>query len=66
MKIKNYKCKKCGRDNFIMRIRSSFYGLEPIRVDHYGIYCSYCGKWLKWADKGERLLFLEDGKNEDN
>ena len=25
-----------------------------------GIYCSYCGKWLKWADKDERNLVMKD------
>lgn len=56
MKIKDYKCKKCGHDNFI---------LEHSRGAHFGIYCSYCGRWLKWADKGEVFLFRR-GTNEDN
>ena len=62
MKIKDYICEKCGRNDFILRDRSCFYGLKPIKVNHYGIYCSYCGKWLKWADKNERILFLEGNK----
>ena len=26
---------------------------------HIGIYCSRCGKWLKWADKDERNLRMK-------
>lgn len=48
MKIKDYKC-KCGSNDFFM---SSLKG-KPT-----GIYCSRCGKWLKWADKDERNLEL--------
>ena len=45
MKIKNYKC-SCGCDNF-------FY---TVNYPHYGLYCSACGKWLKWANKEEKRL----------
>ena len=45
MKIKDYKC-KCGSDEF-------FYINEGV---HVGIYCSYCGHWLKWANKEEKRL----------
>lgn len=45
MKIKDYKC-KCGHNDF-------FFANEG---NQKGIYCSYCGKWLKWADKDERNL----------
>lgn len=24
--------------------------------DHIGLYCSSCGKWIKWANKNERNL----------
>ena len=24
-----------------------------------GIYCTYCGKWLKWADKDEQNLAMK-------
>ena len=45
MKINNYKC-QCGSDDF-------FYTVENI---HYGLYCSSCGKWLKWTNKEEKRL----------
>lgn len=54
MKIKDYICKKCGRDNFFLE-RFGF---------HYGIYCSYCGRWYKWANKGEIILFHREVINE--
>ena len=47
MKIKDYKCKKCRRNNFLLEHSGP----------HYGIYCSYCGRWYKWADKSEVGLF---------
>ena len=48
MKIKDYKC-TCGRDDFF------FKGVG----NHLGIFCSHCGKWLKWADKNERNLAIQ-------
>lgn len=47
MKIKDYKC-KCGHNDFFFADKGS----------QKGIYCSYCGKWLKWADKDEQNLTL--------
>ena len=47
MKIKDYKC-KCGHNDFFFDDKGN----------QKGIYCSYCGKWLKWADKDERNLTL--------
>ena len=46
MKIKDYKCVKCGKDDFIMINRNM----------HVGIHCKYCGAFLKWANKDERRL----------
>ena len=48
MKIKDYKC-KCGRDDFFFANKGN----------QKGIYCSYCGKWLKWADKDEQNLDMK-------
>ena len=46
MKIKNHKC-KCGKDDF-----------NFIKHDyHTGIYCTFCGAFLKWASKDEKKLF---------
>lgn len=45
MKIKDYKC-KCGCDDFAFVYVSST----------LGIYCTYCGRWLKWANKEEKRL----------
>ena len=46
MRIKEYKC-ECNSSDFL------FMQHNPNIV---GIYCSRCGKWLKWADKGEKNL----------
>lgn len=48
MKIKDYKC-KCGHNDFFFADKGN----------QKGIYCSYCGKWLKWADKDEQNLTLK-------
>lgn len=48
MKIKDNKC-KCGHDDFFFADKGS----------QKGIYCSYCGKWLKWADKDEQNLAMK-------
>ena len=48
MKIKDYKC-KCGHDDFFFADKGN----------QTGIYCSYCGKWLKWADKDEQNLKMK-------
>lgn len=45
MKIKDYKC-KCGHNDFFFANKGN----------QKGIYCSYCGKWIKWADKDEQNL----------
>ena len=66
MKIKNYVCKKCGHDEFFLRPSESYYGINAIRCVQFGIHCFYCGRWFKWADKGERLLFEKEANNEDN
>lgn len=52
MKIKDYKC-KCGHNDFFFADKGS----------QKGIYCSYCGKWVKWADKDERNLAMNCGSN---
>jgi hypothetical protein len=48
MKIKEYKC-GCGHDEFFFADKGN----------QKGIYCSYCGKWLKWADKNEQNLRMK-------
>jgi len=48
MKIKDYKC-KCGHNDFFFADKGN----------QKGIYCSYCGKWLKWADKDEQNLRMK-------
>lgn len=49
MKIKDNKCSKCGHDNFFFADKGN----------QIGIYCSYCGKWFKWADKDEQNLRMK-------
>lgn len=54
MKIKDFKC-KCGHNDFFFADKGS----------QKGIYCSYCGKWLKWADKDEQNLAMkQESKSE--
>ena len=48
MKIKDYRC-KCGKDDFFFADKGN----------QKGIYCSCCGKWIKWADKDEQNLALK-------
>lgn len=48
MKIKDYKC-KCGHNDFFFADKGN----------QKGIYCSYCGKWLKWAGKDEQNLAMK-------
>lgn len=48
MYIKDYKC-KCGHDDFFFADKEN----------HIGIYCTYCGKWLKWANKDEQNLRMK-------
>lgn len=48
MKIKDYKC-KCGHEDFFFANKGN----------QKGVYCSYCGKWLKWAGKDEQNLDMK-------
>lgn len=48
MQIKDYRC-KCGHDDFFFADKGN----------QKGIYCAYCGKWLKWADKDEQNLIMK-------
>jgi len=48
MTIKDFKC-KCGHNDFFFADKGN----------QKGIYCSYCGKWLKWADKDEQNLAMK-------
>ena len=48
MKIKDFQC-KCGYNDFFFADKGN----------QKGIYCSYCGKWIKWADKDEQNLAMK-------
>lgn len=48
MKIKDFKC-KCGHNDFFFADKGN----------QKGIYCSCCGKWLKWADRDEQNLAMK-------
>lgn len=48
MRIKDYQC-KCGNNDFFFADKGK----------QKGIYCSYCGRWLKWADKDEKNLIMK-------
>ena len=54
MIIKDYKC-KCGHNDFFFADKGN----------QKGIYCTYCGKWLKWADKDEQNLSIKQEPNGD-
>lgn len=42
-----YQCSKCRNIDFGFMWKGN----------QLGIYCSKCGKWLKWADKDEQNLY---------
>lgn len=42
-----YQCSKCRNNDFGFMWKGN----------QLGIYCSKCGKWLKWADADERNLY---------
>ena len=48
MQVKDYECKMCGSRDFVFKPKD-----EHIT----GIYCSSCGRWLKWADKKEKAAY---------
>ena len=48
MRVKDYNC-KCGHGDFFFADKGN----------QKGIYCSYCGKWFKWADKDEQNLSMK-------
>ena len=52
MKIKDYKC-KCGSENVFLEENGS----------QTGIYCSECGKWIKWVTKDEIRLIKHNYEN---
>lgn len=50
IEINDYRCPKCGKKKFFLREKDK---------DHMGIYCSSCGRYLKWANHDERnLIYL--------
>ena len=57
MKIKNYKCHGCGSDDF--------YAETSAQGNKVGLYCLYCGKWLKWANKEEKRLLIHGQTGDD-
>ncbi len=52
MKIKDIKC-SCGNEDF--------FALKQNNTLVTGLYCSYCGKWVKWANKEEKRLIARNG-----
>lgn len=44
MKLKDYKCRECGSENFVYNEKEN------------KIICAYCGKYLKFANKDDRNL----------
>lgn len=58
MRIKDFKCSSCNNNDFKFMVNSNNRNLV-------GIYCSYCGKWLKWANKDEKnLMKLAESEGE--
>ena len=55
--MKNYACEKCGSMDLFIKSNGS----------QTGLYCSDCGKWIKWVSKSELPLvekFIEEQKND--
>lgn len=44
-------CKNCNLDLF-----PNIKKVGP----HTGAYCSFCGKWIKWLNKTEASIYLDD------
>ena len=57
MKIKEYKCTRCQKDDFIALATKS---------NTVGIYCAFCGKFLKWASKDEKNLIKLKKQSKEN
>lgn len=49
MRVKDFICRNCKHNDFKFRA-------NPSNRNIIGIYCSYCGRWFKWADKDEKNL----------
>lgn len=50
--MNKYKCSKCGCENFFTKKSGN----------QTGLYCSKCGKWIKWLGKDELRVFENDKK----
>ena len=48
-KMFDHACKKCGCCDFGFLSKGN----------QLGIYCSRCGRWLKWADEDEQNLAMK-------
>lgn len=44
-----FKCKYCGSKNYKIIKRNI----------HHGLYCGECGKWIKWLNKNEKIIYKE-------
>jgi uncharacterized Zn finger protein (UPF0148 family) len=56
--MKNYVCNKCGSMDLFIKQNGEH---------QTGLYCSDCGKWIKWVSKSELALvekFIEEQKKE--
>ncbi len=54
--MKNYGCPHCGSIDVFMKPKGS----------QTGLYCSDCGKWIKWISKNEVKLverFISESKS---
>ena len=59
MKIKEYKCISCQKDDFD--------AIPTVKNPNViGIFCSYCGKFLKWASKDEKNLIKLKKQSKEN
>ena len=52
----DYHCKNCNGIDFGFLQKGA----------QLGIYCSRCGRWLKWADKDEQNLYEMNKPGQDN
>ncbi len=57
--VKDYQCKKCGNNTFILYLGAKY---KPNTKDIITLCCAKCGKMLKPANKEEQKLFENSDK----
>lgn len=50
MKFKNYIC-TCKSEDFVV-------------INFWGLYCTKCGRFYKWLNKGEKNIYIINSQKE--